>query len=106
DSGAGAAGAGGRGGAAGSAGSGGSSSTGFFSDNFESGTVGMQPAGWNNFIAYQANTANPSGTTLALVDTAHAHSGTKSVHFHGGQSPVQLTRALPTGTNKLYVRAW
>jgi Cip1-like, core domain len=106
------AGAGGRGGGGGvgagggATGAGGSTSTGFFSDNFESGTVGMQPSGWNNFIAYVANSANPNGTTLALVDSTRAHSGTKSVHFHGGQSPTQLTRALPSGTTKLYVRAW
>ena len=66
----------------------------------------MQPPGWSNFIAYQANAANPSGTTLALVDSTRAHTGTKSVHVHGGQQPAQLTRMLPSGTNKLYVRAW
>ena len=102
----GSAGAGGRGGTTGTAGTGGSTSTGFFSDNFESGTVGSQPAGWNNFIAYIGNGTNPNGQTLALVDTAHAHSGTKSVHFHGGGQPAQLTKTLPSGTNKLYARAW
>jgi hypothetical protein len=105
------AGSGGRGGAAGatagtSGGAGTGAASGFFSDGFESGTVGMQPPGWSNFIAYVANNSNPSGTTLALVDSTRAHTGTKSVHFHGGQSPTQLTRMLPTGTNKLYVRAW
>jgi hypothetical protein len=105
--GAGAGGRGGQGAAAGAAGGiGGSSSTGFFSDDFETGTVGMQPPGWMNFIAYQANNTNPNGTTLAIVDSTRAHSGTKSVHVHGGSSPAQLTRTLPTGTNKLYVRAW
>jgi hypothetical protein len=66
----------------------------------------MQPAGWNNFIAYIGNGQNPNGQTLALVDGARAHSGTKSVHFHGGGQPTQLTRTLPTGTTKLYARAW
>ena len=66
----------------------------------------MQPAGWDNFIAYIAKGANPNGTTLALVDSTRAHSGTKSVKVHGGQQPAQLTRPLPTGTNKLYARAW
>jgi hypothetical protein len=28
------------------------------------------------------------------------------VHFHGGSSPAQLAKALPSGTNKLYARAW
>jgi hypothetical protein len=106
---AGSAGAGGRGGStgsAGSAGTGGATATGFFSDGFESGTNGMQPAGWDNFIAYIAKGANPNGTTLALVDSTRAHTGTKSVKVHGGQQPAQLTRPLPTGTNKLYARAW
>jgi hypothetical protein len=99
-------GAGGRGGTTGTGGGGGSSATGFFSDGFESGTVGMQPAGWNNFIAYIGNGQNPNNGTLALVDSTRAHTGTKSVHFHGGGQPAQLTRALPNGTNKLYARAW
>ena len=66
----------------------------------------MQPAGWNNFIAYQGNGPNPNGQTLAVVDSTRAHSGTKSVRVHGGSSPAQLTRTLPTGTNKVYIRAW
>jgi hypothetical protein len=103
---AGSAGAGGRGGATGSAGTGGAAVTGFFSDGFESGTNGMQPAGWDNFIAYIAKGSNPNGATLALVDSTRAHTGTKSVKVHGGQQPAQLTRPLPTGTNKLYARAW
>ena len=101
-----AAGAGGRGGTTGSAGTGGATATGFFSDGFESGTNGMQPTGWDNFIAYIAKGSNPNGTTLALVDSTRAHTGTKSVKVHGGQQPAQLTRPLPTGTNKLYARAW
>jgi hypothetical protein len=68
--------------------------------------VGKQPPKWNNFIAYVANNTNPSGTTLAVVDSAQKHGGSYSVHFHGGQSPTELTYALPSGTNKLYVRAW
>jgi hypothetical protein len=49
---------------------------------------------------------NPSGGTLALVDETRAHSGKRSIHFHGGQNPAQITKALPMGTNKLYVRAY
>lgn len=94
----------GGGGSGGSAGSG--TGTGFFSDDFEADTVGMQPAGWDNFIGYVKNGSNPSGTTLALVDDKHVHGGTKAVHFHGDSNPAQLAKALMSGTNKLYVRVW
>jgi hypothetical protein len=66
----------------------------------------MQPTGWDNFIAWNKNGMNPSGDTLALVDETRARSGKRSMHFHGGQNPAQITKALPTGTNKLYVRAY
>jgi hypothetical protein len=96
------------GGAAGSGGgSAGAKATGFLVEDFESGTVGKQPAGWDNFLSYVKNNTNPqSDGTLALIDATRAHSGKNSVHFHGGGNPAQLTRPLPSGTNKLYVRAW
>ena len=79
----------------------------FFRDDFEAGTPGHQPAGWDNFLSYQKNVANPQGDgTLALIDTLHAHGGSHAVHFHGGSSPAMITRPLPAGTNRLYVRAW
>jgi hypothetical protein len=79
----------------------------FFSEDFESGMAGKQPAGWDTFLAWQKNVVNPFfDGTLALVDTLHAHGGHNAVHFHGGGSPAMLTRPLPAGTNKLYVRAW
>lgn len=78
----------------------------FFTDDFEAGTVGRQPSGWDNFIAYVKNATNPQGATLALVDDSQKHGGAKSIHFHGGGSPAMLTRPLPPGTNKLYVRAF
>jgi hypothetical protein len=90
----------------GAGGTGGGPATGFLSEDFEAGTVGMQPAGWDNFIAWNKNGANPSGETLALVDMTRAKSGTKSLHVKGGSNPAQITKALPDGTNKLYVRAW
>jgi hypothetical protein len=90
----------------GAGGSGGTPGNGFLSEDFEAGTVGMQPAGWDNFIAWNKNGANPSGDTLALVDMTRAKSGTKSLHVKGGSNPAQITRALADGTNKLYVRAW
>jgi hypothetical protein len=99
---------GGSGGGAGAAGggAGGAPATGFFMDDFESGTTGMQPPGWDNLIAYNKNGANPSGSTLALVDTMHVHGGTKAVHFHGDSNPAQLVKALDAGMTKLYIRVW
>ncbi|HWA71611.1 MAG TPA: hypothetical protein VG937_04745 [Polyangiaceae bacterium] len=88
-------------------GSAGSSSSGFLSEGFESGTNGMQPAGWDNFIAYQKNIKNPADDgSLAVVDSTRAHSGTKSLKVHSTGGPVMLTRPLPNGTNKLYVRGY
>jgi hypothetical protein len=106
------AGAGAGGTAAGAAGApsggsgGGSTATGFLVENFDSQTAGKQPTGWDNFVAWNKNGMNPSGDTLALVDDSKAHSGKNSMHFHGGANPAMITKALPTGTNKLYVRGW
>ncbi|HEV8550250.1 MAG TPA: hypothetical protein VGQ57_14500 [Polyangiaceae bacterium] len=89
------------------AGGGGGKATGFFTEDFESSTTGMQPMGWDNFISYQKNNPqNPSGMIEVLTDTMHVHGGTKAVHMHGDGNPAQLVRALPKGLTKLYVRAW
>lgn len=78
-----------------------------FSETFENGTVNTQPAGWQNFIGWVPNNSNTaSGSQYALVDTAKAYTGTKSVHFKGGAAPAQLVRALPAGTQRLYTRAY
>ncbi len=112
----GAAGSGGKGGsgggAAGASGVGGTAGAGvtpFFTDNFDSDTMGQQPAGWDNFIAYNYKTTNPdSDGSSALVDATHTHNGSKyAVHFKvTGSDPVLLERALPAGTNHLNVRAY
>jgi hypothetical protein len=100
------------GGAAGASGSGGTAGAGvtpFFTDNFDSDTMGQQPAGWDNFIAYNYKTTNPdSDGSSALVDATHTHNGSKfAVHFKvTGSDPVLLERALPAGTNHLNVRAY
>lgn len=101
-------GAAGSGGDAGAGGSGGGSMppTGFYVDDFEAGTKGQAPMGFDTFIAWNKNGQNPSGDTLALIDDTRAHGGTKSVHFHGGSNPAQISRPLPAQTTKLYVRAW
>ena len=78
-----------------------------FSDTFENGTVNTQPAGWQNFIGWVANNSNTaSGSEYALVDSTKAYTGTKSVHFKGGARPAQIMRTLPTGTQRLYTRAY
>lgn len=91
----------------GSGGAGGPMVTPFFTADFESDTPNKQPAGWDNFISYNFNTMNPQGDgTGALVDTMHVHGGKYAVHFHSTGNPVMLERALPTGTNRLYIRAY
>jgi hypothetical protein len=106
DAGMGGAGTSGAAGTAGASGGTGGMATGFLIETFESGTVGQQPAGWDNFIAYIKNGQNPNGTALALVDETRAHGGTKSVKIHGGQQPAMIVKALPANTTRLYVRAW
>ncbi|HEY5088560.1 MAG TPA: hypothetical protein VIK30_01245, partial [Polyangia bacterium] len=99
-------GVGGRGGATGA---GGGAVAPFFTDDFESDTMGQQPAGFDNFISYNYKTTNPQGDgTGAVVDATHTHNGSKfAVHFKAsGGNPVFLERALPTGTNHLYLRVW
>lgn len=99
--------AGGAAGASNGGGNGGAPTTdAFLREDFESGTNGQQPTGWDNFISYQKNIKNPADDgTLAVVDSTRARSGTKSLKVHGGSNPAMLTRPLPSGTNKLYVRA-
>ncbi len=99
------------GGAAGATGSGGVGGLGgapFFTDDFESDTMGKQPAGFDNLISYNFNTTNPQGDgTGAVADNMHTHNGSKmAAHFKGSGNPAFLELALPSGTNHLYARAW
>ena len=99
----------GKGGSSGTGGAAGAGATPFYTDDFESDMAGKQPAGWDNFIAYNYKTTNPQGDgTGALADATHTHNGSKlAVHFKAsGGNPVFLERALPTGTNHLYLRAF
>jgi hypothetical protein len=93
-------------GGAGVGGAGGMPPMGFVIEDFESAPDGTAPPGWDTFIAWNKNGQNPSGGAEALVSSTRAHGGTKSVHFAGGSNPAQITRPLPPGTNRLYVRAW
>jgi polyisoprenoid-binding protein YceI len=78
-----------------------------FSETFENGTVNTQPAGWQNFIGWVPNNGNTvTGAQYALIDSAKAYNGGKSIHFKGGAAPAQIVRALPAGTQRLYTRAY
>lgn len=79
---------------------------GFLTEGFESTLPGQVPAGWDTFIGYVKNGMNPQGPIQARVSEARAHTGSRSMHFHGGTSPAMITRPLPMGTAKLYVRVW
>lgn len=97
------------GGSTGTGGAAGAGAATFYTDDFESDTAGQQPAGWDNFIAYNYKTTNPnSDGSGALADATHTHNGSKlAAHFKiSGSDPVFLERALPTGTNHLYLRVF
>ena len=83
--------------AGGPSGSAGAPANAILSADFESDAVGKQPAGWHNFIAYNTDAMNPQGDLQAIVDATRPHGGNNSLHVKGGQSPVFLTRPLPTG---------
>ncbi|MEY2937028.1 MAG: hypothetical protein RL033_7777 [Pseudomonadota bacterium] len=81
----------------------------FFSDNFETGAPGTQPAGWTRWINYSTNANNAlTEPQFALIDDQDSVSGNQSVHFHatGATQPAMLTRALPPGTNRLHLRVF
>jgi len=110
----------GTGGSAGKSGTGGAAGAGagamtFFTDDFESDTMGKQPAGFDNLIAYNFNATNPQGDIStptssgagAVADSTHTHNGSKmAVHFHGAANPAFLELKLASGTNHLYSRVW
>ena len=79
----------------------------FVTDGFESGSVGSAPAGWSTFIAWVFNGNNSqSSGNYALIDNTKSYSGSNSIHFRGGQNPAQIVRALPSGTQRLHMRAY
>ncbi|HEY3252990.1 MAG TPA: hypothetical protein VGJ91_03545 [Polyangiaceae bacterium] len=91
---------------AGTAGSAGAPANAILSADFESDTVGKQPAGWHNFLAYNTDTTNPQGDIEAIVDATRPHGGKNSLHVKGGTSPAFLTMPLPANIKKLYVRGY
>jgi len=81
----------------------------FFFDDFEGGAAGTQPAAWERWINYTTVAGNALGNPqFALLDTAEAFRGNQSVHFHteGATQPAMLTMRLPTGMNRIHIRAF
>jgi hypothetical protein len=104
-SGTGGSGTGGAGGAAGG-GSAGAPANAILSADFEADTVGKQPAGWHNFLAYNTDAMNPQGDLQAIVDATKPHGGKNSLHVKSNGGPAFLTLPLPASANKLYVRGY
>ena len=111
----GATGTGGSAGKSGTGGAAGGGATTFFTDDFESDTMGKQPVGFDNLIAYNFNATNPQGDIStptssgsgAVADNTHTHNGSKmAVHFHGSANPAFLELKLASGINHLYSRVW
>ncbi len=76
-----------------------------FAEDFDALNNDSQPAEWDNLLGYIYNTTNNiDQSSYALVDDSVAYSGDKSIHFKGSQT--QLVRALPAGTDQLYMRAY
>lgn len=83
------------------------------SEGFEDGVVGEDPEGWSLFMGWNYyEPGNPSASynasndgNYARVDDTRSYSGSKSVHFLGGSSPSQIVKALPAGTDVLYLKA-
>jgi len=78
-----------------------------FEEDFEGAAPDTVPAGWDSFVGYVVNMNNqPGGMAFALADASRAHQGSQSLHVLGGQSPAMLTRPLPAGVDRLYVRTY
>lgn len=78
-----------------------------FQEDFESAADDTQPVSWDAFISYNVNVNNTKANgTYALVDSTKAHGGSKALHVVGGSNPAMITRPLPEGTERLYVRAY
>jgi hypothetical protein len=81
----------------------------FFFDDFEGGAAGTQPAAWDRWINYTTVAGNALGNPqFALLDDTESFRGNQSVHFHteGATQPAMLTMLLPSGMNRIYIRAF
>lgn len=77
-----------------------------FQEDFEAAAEDTVPANWHSFVGYVVDMNNVKPDPFALADSTKAHGGTKSLHVNASSQPAMLTRALPQGTNKIYVRAY
>lgn len=78
-----------------------------FEEDFESAPPGTTPQGWDSFVGYVVNMNNePTGQAFALADDTRARNGSQALHVRGGSTPAMLTRPLPPGVDRIYVRAY
>ncbi|MEM6291241.1 MAG: hypothetical protein AAGA54_08245 [Myxococcota bacterium] len=78
-----------------------------FEEDFEAAAPNTVPDGWDSFVGYVVNMNNePGGMAFALADDSRARGGTQALHVRGGSTPAMLTRPLPSGIDRVYVRAY
>lgn len=77
-----------------------------FKEDFEGASEDSVPAGWNSFVSYVVDMNNTKPEPFALADSTKAHGGSMALHVSATSAPAMLTRPLPNGTNKIYVRAF
>lgn len=78
----------------------------FIFEDFEDGSVGQAPAGWDISLPYPGAT----DSVYIRVDSSNAKNGSKSVHVRlQGIMPYQpyiMYKTLPSNWSKLYISAW
>jgi len=79
-----------------------------FEEDFETTDRDTIPAGYRNFVGWQVDNSNNdlSKDVFAVVDTDRVHRGSRALHVRGGGQPAQITKELPGGLDRLYVRFW
>lgn len=79
-----------------------------FAEDFEDTTVGEVPAGWSDFVGWVVDNGQNqlSNSVFAVVDDDRARNGTHGLHVSGGANPAQITRPLPEGADRVFVRVW
>lgn len=84
-------------------------STILFEEDFEGAADNTVPEGWDAFVAWTVNPpANMAGAAeYALADGTKPHGGARSLHVSApGSNPAMLTRPLPDGTDRVFVRSY